>query len=187
MSAPKREHLLDTAERLFAAEGFKGVSVDRLIAEAGVAKMTLYKGFATKTDLIRATLERRGDRLAAHIEAEAARHEAQEEKLLSAFDAMESWAARDDFNGCYFLNAIGEFGTASAPEAAIARRYKAGFLAQLTHRCHHCGVDQPDRLALDLFMLIDGATAAWLTLGNRQSFARAKNVARRLLDIADRT
>lgn len=48
MPAPKREKLLETAEAIFAKEGFKGISVERVLREAGVAKMTLYKGFDGK-------------------------------------------------------------------------------------------------------------------------------------------
>ena len=59
MKAPKRAELVKTAQALFAKEGFKGVSVDRLVQTAGVAKMTLYKGFRTKDELILETLRQR--------------------------------------------------------------------------------------------------------------------------------
>ena len=54
-----RERILETAERLFYAEGIRAVGVDRIIAEAGVAKMTLYNHFASKDDLILAALQHR--------------------------------------------------------------------------------------------------------------------------------
>ena len=57
-----RERVLETAYRLFSRHGTRAVGVDRIIAESGVAKMTLYRNFASKDELILAFLERREER-----------------------------------------------------------------------------------------------------------------------------
>ncbi|WP_341368942.1 TetR/AcrR family transcriptional regulator [Yoonia sp. BS5-3] len=186
MPAPKREHLLQTAESLFSKEGFKGISVDRLINEAGVAKMTLYKGFDSKDALICETLRRRANRLEALV-ARVIQHAGADPqtRLLSCFDAMDIWATRDDFNGCYFINALGEFGEEDHEVADIVRSYKNSFLKQLQALCEDCHVPEPETTAQNILMLIDGATVTRMTLGDTASYQRAKTLAAGLLPQAD--
>lgn len=182
MPAPKRDRLLEVSEAVFSKEGFKGVSVDRLLKEAGVAKMTLYKGFESKDALICETLRRRADRLAKHVHTavEDAGPSAND-RLLSCFDAMESWSKRKDFNGCYFINALGEFNGEESDVGEIVRRYKAGFLSQLETLCQACEIPDPKSFARNVLMIIDGATVTHMTLGDHGSYARAKALTSALL------
>jgi AcrR family transcriptional regulator len=182
MPAPKRELLLQTAEAIFSKEGFKGVSVDRVLAEAGVAKMTLYKGFKSKNDLICETLRRRGDRLAAHLETYVdAAGPRTEDQILSCFDGMQDWSERSDFNGCYFVNALTEYGGSQNEIGEIARQYKKRFLDHLYSLCLPLDLAQPDSLPRSLFLLIEGATVTHISLGDKEGYARAKTIAAQLL------
>lgn len=184
MPAPKRELLLDTAEAIFAKEGFKGVSVDRLLREAGVAKMTLYKGFESKNDLIAETLRRRGDRLAAHLEAYALNaDESPERQILSVFDAMEDWSKQADFNGCYFINALTEYNASNEDISVLARDYKGRFLNFLKSKCQQLERADHDEMSRVLLLLIEGATASHMSLGDDDSYARAKSVAAEILSL----
>jgi len=63
MSSPKRDHLLACARRLFETEGFHTTGIDRVLSEAGVAKMTLYNNFGSKDGLIVAVLEEASDQM----------------------------------------------------------------------------------------------------------------------------
>lgn len=94
---------------------------------------------------------------------------------------MELWAGRPDFNGCYFINALGEYGGADCPEAEIARTYKKHFLAELERLCRTCGAIDWQGLARTIYMLIDGATMARLTLQQAGSYADAKSAAKLIL------
>src|SRR6185312_7326169 len=99
-----RERVLETAYRLFSAHGTRAVGVDRIIAEAGTAKMTLYRNFASKDDLIVAFLAAREQRwtrgwLQAEVERRATTPRA---RLLAIFDVFGEWFAREDFEGCSF-------------------------------------------------------------------------------------
>ena len=58
-TSPKRDHLVETAFRLFYRDGYRAVGIDTLLAEAGVAKMTLYNHFASKEDLYTAIIDQR--------------------------------------------------------------------------------------------------------------------------------
>src|SRR3954462_9993225 len=97
-----RERILETAYELFSRHGTRAVDVDRIIAECGIAKMTLYRNFPSKDELILAFLERRDERWTrAWLQAEAQRRGATPaQQLLAIFDTFEGWFARDDFEGC---------------------------------------------------------------------------------------
>src|ERR1700704_5558797 len=112
-----RERVLETAYRLFSQHGTRAVGVDRNIAESGVAKMTLYRNFASKDELILAFLERRRERwtqewLRATVES---RCSAPAQRLLSIFDVFGEWFARDDFEGCSFINVMLELDDPGSP------------------------------------------------------------------------
>lgn len=182
MPAPKREFLLQTAEAVFSKEGFKGVSVDRILEEAGVAKMTLYKGFKSKNELICETLRRRGDRLAAHLETYVdAAGPRPEDQILSCFDGMQDWSERSDFNGCYFVSALTEYGGSQNEIGEIARQYKKRFLDHLYLLCLSLDSVDSGNLPRSLYMLIEGATVTRMSLGDKESYACAKAIAAQLL------
>ena len=112
-----RERVLETAYKLFSRHGTRAVGVDRIIAESGVAKMTLYRNFASKDDLILAFLERREERwtrawLQETVESRAA---TPAQRLLAIFDVFGEWFARDDFEGCSFINVMLELDDPGSP------------------------------------------------------------------------
>ena len=112
-----RERVLETAYGLFSRHGTRAVGVDRIIAESGVAKMTLYRNFASKDDLILAFLERREERwtrawLQDTVESRAA---TPAQRLLAIFDVFGEWFARDDFEGCSFINVMLELDDPGSP------------------------------------------------------------------------
>lgn len=177
MAAPKREKLLEKAQQLFATEGFKGVSVDRLLEQAGVAKMTLYKAFPTKEALMMETLRRRDVALRERLQTALASHRSGLRAIVSAyFDALESWSRRPEFNGCYFVSALSEFGE-NEPAAQLAREHKVQMLAMLAAACREAGAEKPEELAADLRLIVEGASVSKQTLGAPDAFARAKRIA----------
>ena len=112
-----RERVLETAYELFSRHGTRAVGVDRIIAESGVAKMTLYRNFASKDDLILAFLERREERwtrawLQDTVESRAA---TPAQRLLAIFDVFGEWFAREDFEGCSFINVMLELDDPGSP------------------------------------------------------------------------
>src|SRR5919107_6139337 len=88
-----RERILHTAYELFSRHGTRAVGVDRIIAESGAAKMTLYRNFASKDELILAFLERREERWSrAWLQAEVAwRADTAAERMLAIFDVFGAW------------------------------------------------------------------------------------------------
>lgn len=119
---PARQRLLDTATRLFYAGGIHAVGIDRIIAEAGVAKATFYSHFPSKDDLVVAYLEEQ-DRIGRAAVAALPRQSPR--KMLAAILGRISTAGMaGDFRGCPFLNAAAEYTDPASPvrRAIDARR-----------------------------------------------------------------
>lgn len=160
-SSPKRDHLMATAWRLFYRDGYRVVGIDTLLAEAGVAKMTLYNHFASKEDLIIAVLEKRDreirDSVSAAVEA-AGRSPTR--RLLAVFDWLEAWFGTKDFNGCAFIRALSEYPDPDHPIHQTAWRHKIAMKKTLAQLCAEAGAKHPADLAETLSLLIDGAIVA---------------------------
>ena len=124
-----RQRLVETAERLFYAEGIHAVGIDRIIAEAGVAKMTLYNHFASKDDLILAVLHYREEQVNEMFAKSIERHVRKGMGRLDAFfAALKDWFKSSGFRGCSFINA--------SVELADTRHAAWQFSAQHKERFH---------------------------------------------------
>ena len=104
MAFRKRDHLVSVAQRLFCAKGFHAVSVADVLREAGVARMTLYKNFDSKEDLILAALEREDKLfrqwLASCVEGRSHRPE---QRIGNLFAGLEERFATEGYYGCAFI------------------------------------------------------------------------------------
>ena len=131
--ASPRDRVLDTADRLFFSIGVHAVGVDRIIAEAGVARATLFRHFPTKDDLIAAYLERRAA-IARAMLTELRDAHVEPARLLSAIaDVVDDYRAQSGFRGCEFINAAAEFAEPDHPARRLAveqRRWITDFLAE---------------------------------------------------------
>lgn len=160
-ASSKRETLLDAAWRLFYRDGFHAVGIDTVLAEAGVAKMTLYNHFASKEDLIVAVLERRAEQfegsLATAVEA-AGRNPMK--RLLAVFDWHTEWLRSPEFNGCAFIKAVAEFPQGEAKPHQVAAAHKKRIYRLLESLVLELGVRQAAAIARQLELLIEGAIVA---------------------------
>ena len=126
MAVRKKDHLLSVAQRMFCTRGFHAVSVDAILEEAGVARMTLYKNFGSKEDLIVATL-RREDKLfrqwlASFVEARSTRPA---DRIESLFEGLHERFSSEGYYGCAFIRASVEFPDPTHPVHQIAREHRA--------------------------------------------------------------
>ena len=179
----KRDHLVETAERLFYRDGFHATGIDRVIAEAGVARMTLYKHFPSKDDLVLAVLERREAAywatLTAAVENAGRRGD---DPLMAVLDAHCRWLCGLGGHGCLLLRAIGEY-AGHAPriaETAIEQKRRLlAFIHGLIVPESRAGAAQ---LAEPLVMLMEGATALAQVLPPETVAAQARAAARDLME-----
>jgi AcrR family transcriptional regulator len=177
-----RERVLETAYRLFSQHGTRAVGVDRIIAESGVAKMTLYRNFASKDDLILAFLELREQRwtrgwLQDTVQGRAA---TPAERLLAIFDVFGEWFARDDFEGCSFINVMLELDDPGSPVRRESVRQLSeirGFIGALAQEV---GVRDADAFARQWHILMKGCIVA-AAEGDRQAGTRARELGTLLL------
>src|SRR5262245_14474873 len=111
-----RRRILETADRLFYQDGIRAVGIDRIIAEAGVAKMSLYNHFPSKDDLILAVLKHREEGVLGFFRSAMERHAKRAKHPLRAFfAALKEWFELTGFRGCPFQNAAVELADPSHP------------------------------------------------------------------------
>jgi len=157
---PARERILSKACELFYAHGIRGVGLDRVIAESGVAKATLYSHFPTKVDLIVAYLQAADGywqgqlRAAAEAAGPEPRHQ-----LVGIFDAIGVACVQGGFRGCPFLNSAAE-STPGGPVYAATVAHKRAVRAWIRDLADRAGAADPDGLARTLSLLLDGAMSA---------------------------
>ena len=182
MPSKKRDHLVDTALRLFAQDGFHATGIDTILAEAGVAKMTLYNHFKSKDELIVAALSRYNDRTIAQMQeaAEQTGGTAQD-KLLATFEGLESWFASPDFNGCLFINATAEYGDCDNPIHEECARHKRAVFDLYLSLTKEAGLDNPRSTAQQLLLLREGAIVVAHVLDAPIAARQAKRAAEILL------
>ncbi len=184
-SSPKRDHLMATAWRLFYRDGIRAVGIDTILAEAGVAKMTLYNHFASKEELIIAILETRDVEFRESLMAQvnAAGHNP-EKRLLAVFDWLENWFATESFKGCVFIRAASEYPEPTHPIHQAAWRHKIAVQAILTDLCAAAGATDPVTLATAFSLLIDGAVIAAHATQTTNPARSARTTAAALLQLA---
>lgn len=155
----KRRHIVETAYGLFKRFGFHATGIDRIIAEANVAKMTMYRHFPSKDGLIVEVLDYRSQRFDSQLDRLAEQAVTAEAKIASIFDWYGRWFASPQFHGCLFAHAVAEFGDPAHPvfKAAFAQKEKLRqrMCAILADRLPANGAES---LASTLLMLLEGAT-----------------------------
>lgn len=172
-----RERVSRAAYDLFSRDGTATVGVDAIIARAGTAKMTLYRNFPSKTDLILDFLQRR-ERVWTEdwLQAESSRRGSTPAgQLLAIFDVFGEWFARADFEGCSFLTVMLESAhrddavhQASVQHLANIRHYLKGLAAA-------AGIENTDSFARQWHILMKGSIMA-AHEGDTLAAARAREV-----------
>lgn len=158
--------ILDAVETLFYQEGARMVGIDAVVKLAGVNKMSLYRQFGSKDELLRRYLLRRDEKFFALFEASVAQHpDDAQSALLQFFIDLQARATRPGYRGCPFVNAAAEF---PDPDHAVRRQIadnKHRLLQRLIDLARQAGAKQPETLAKALAVLIEGAYTASQTYG----------------------
>lgn len=155
-----RDRLMEAATRLFCKHGINATGIDAIVSEAGTAKTTLYKLFGSKSDLVEAVLlsESRIWRdwfIAAVDTASGPRA-----RLDAIFPVLKRWFSEEDYYGCVFINAVGEHDKDETRLRAITLQHKSFVLAHIAGLARAAGAPDPDYLAHQLGILMDGAIVA---------------------------
>ncbi|MEU1843245.1 TetR/AcrR family transcriptional regulator [Micromonospora sediminicola] len=179
-----RDRILETAFRLFYAYGPRGVGVDTVIAESGVAKATLYKHFPRKDDLVLAYLDK-VDLAWSGALRDAAREAGDDPRaqLVGMFDALGGACRREGYHGCAFINTAAE-SPAGSPVHARTVAHKNAVRAWVTDLARQAAAAEPELLARQLTLLLDGGLAGGVLDGDPAIADAAKRSAHALIDAA---
>ena len=177
-----RERILDTASELFYRDGYHAVGIDTIVAQSGVAKMTLYRHFASKDDLIAAYLERSNAEFMAWLEGAIATVDHPQAKLVAAFDGIGKLATSARCLGCTFQGAAAEFPDLDHPGHRVALAHKRAVLGRFAGLAREADLRDPDGLAAQLLLLMDGAWVAARMFGPANHSASVADAARALIE-----
>jgi len=157
--SPGRDRLLEAATRLFYREGINGVGVDRVLAEAGVTRATMYRHFAGKEALVAAYLESEDATIRGYFTTAKAEVEGgtPTELLARVIDTIALDITRYHTRGCPFINAAAEFPDAESPVRHVVGAHRAWFRETLADVVRAAGRPDPDATASALVLLRDAA------------------------------
>ncbi len=178
-----RQRILVTATALFYAEGIRAVGVDRVIAESGVAKATLYQQFASKEELVVACLERRAEHWQRSIADPAvAVTGTVMQRVGAVFDRLGRALIAPGFRGCPFINAAAEYPDPTGPVGTAIAAHRANVRSLFAELVVDLPAVRRADLADGLVLVYDGAMVG-AQLGDRRRVARAaRRSARRLIE-----
>jgi AcrR family transcriptional regulator len=188
MSVSRRDHLVETAMKLFCKHGFRATGIDKVLSESGVAKKTLYNHFKSKDELIIAVLQKRDEDVMEVFREGVARHAPKQEgdprkaRILALFDIVDEWVNSDSFSGCTFINASAEFPRREDPIHGACLNHKRLVIQYIEELISELKLSEPHRVARELSLLIDGAVIAGHTLSDTSGVVLAKGAALRLLE-----
>jgi AcrR family transcriptional regulator len=182
ITSEARRRILETADRLFYEEGLRAVGIDRIIAEASVAKMTLYTHFPSKDDLILAVLMHREECVSGFFRSAMERHGRKTKSPLRAFfAALKEWFESPGFRGCAFQNAVVELADPTHAGTEFVRGYKQRFGEFLRGLAEQSVGKGAAKVAPALILLVEGAIVTAVIQGKPDAADVARDAALKLV------
>lgn len=180
---PARERIFAAARELFYRQGIHGVGVDSIALEAGATKMSLYRAFRGKDELVAECLRQSEQEYWAWWDSVIAPHMGEPRTaLLALFEAQARKQKSADNRGCPIANAAIELTEETHPAREVVMAYNREKRRRLRELCRALGVAAPEVLADGLQLLLDGACLSRITLGSSGPAASLRKVAEALLD-----
>lgn len=169
---PARERILLTAHELFYREGIRATGVDRVIAESGVAKLTFYRHFPSKNELVMTYLAQRHERWMEWFGNALVRHRPSHGLAWRALPpALAEWLGHKQFRGCAFINATTELGGALPEAADVCRQHKQAMVAAIAALLPPSR--QRQRQSKAIAIAVDGAIVQAQSGADRKEILRA--------------
>jgi AcrR family transcriptional regulator len=170
---PPRDRILQTASDLFYRHGIRAVGVDAIAEAAGTNKMTLYRHFASKDELVAEYLRALGRQVTASWDRLEAAHPGDPRAQLDGWlRAMGEHLADRDQRGCAFCNAAVELPEKNHPARRVIEEFKTAQRERLIRLCAAAGIVEPETLADELFLLLEGARVSVQSMGPQDIAAR---------------
>jgi len=188
MASVKRDLLVDTALQLFNKHGYRATGIDKILDESGVAKMTLYKHFKSKSELIIAVLRKRDEdmslEMASGMECLLSNQNCDPRiaKLMAFFDALHEWINSDTFFGCNFISASIEFKREDDPIHVAASAHQKFLIQKIQELLVELHLPDTSTVARIIHMLMEGAIVTATTIGDKNTALQAKDCVLRILN-----
>lgn len=179
-----KDKVFQTAAHLFYQHGYRAIGVDTIAAESGIGKMTLYRHYPSKDDLIVAFLKDSNDVFWNYFEETTKDAPAAREKLLAFFQELQEYVTTPACYGCPFLNVAVEYPKGEYPGHQVSLEHKQSVRARFRQLAKEAGAKKPDVLADQLFLLMDGAYMASRMFGAKNPAAHLAEAAQVLVDSA---
>ncbi|MFZ4816812.1 MAG: TetR/AcrR family transcriptional regulator [Phototrophicaceae bacterium] len=168
-----KEHILKVASELFYTQGIRAVGIDTIVAQSGVAKTTLYDHFPSKDDLVNAYLTIHDQMFWQAWDATLEQHpDSPEQQIRDLFEMLEAGIATPEVLGCAFLSAASEFPDLGQASHQLALVHKQKVKTRFQALAQAAGVAQPEQLAEQLLLLLNGAFASKRVFGSFESAVR---------------
>jgi AcrR family transcriptional regulator len=166
--APPRERILAAACDLFYRHGIRAVGVDAIAEAAGTNKMTLYRHFESKDELVAEYLRHLAAESDAVWQEIAQKHPNDPRAQLNAWiEAMGGHIADIDERGCALANAAIELPEKNHPARPVIEAFKQNQRERLAQLCRAAGLGQPELVADELFLLLEGARVSTQSVGHK--------------------
>jgi AcrR family transcriptional regulator len=182
MEVAPKDKVFQTAARLFYQHGYRAIGVDTIAAESGVGKMTLYRHYPSKDDLIVAYLKDHDDYFWNRFEQITKDAPTAREKLFVFFDALQDYVKTPACHGCPFINVATEYPEVDHPGHRIAIEHKQAVRKRFRTLSQEAGARNPDMLADQLFLLMDGAYMSARMFGTNNPGSHVATAAKTLID-----
>jgi AcrR family transcriptional regulator len=183
--APPRARILQAACELFYRDGLNAVTVEAIASAAGTNKMTLYRHFSSKDELVAAYLrELAAEGEGVWEEVRAAHPGDPDAQLRHLLRKVSQWASEASTRGCALANAAVELAERRHPARRIVEAHKRKQCERLAALVHEAGYARPERVAEELFLLVEGARVSLQSVGREGPGARLYAFACALLDSA---
>lgn len=179
-TASARERILTTATELFYKHGIHRVGIDLVIAESGVAKMSLYRQFGSKEELVLAFLDRINTEWFTWLKGRVSPKRVAQ-RPLAVFDALGEWFVTPTFRGCPFVSTSAEFRDPNDPVHQAAWKFKKGLRDYFQALLREAGRADHASLADSFLLLADGAIIRAAMEGKPDSAKVARRAAGALL------
>ncbi len=178
-----REKILTTATNLFQTQGINSTGVDTIVAVAGTTKMTLYKYFHTKEELILEVLKSSQQTFENWLDEKLnSSSKKPADKIQQLFDYIEEWVNSPEFIGVGFIKASAEFPNEENPVHQLSSKQSREFRQFISKLASEAKIKDADGLALQLSLLFEGAVQAEQMKRGSGAIKYAKKAAKILID-----
>src|SRR2546429_6733130 len=178
-----RQRIFDTASELFYLKGIRAVGVETIAAEADTTKMSLYRNFPSKDELVAEWLREHDATFWQTWDAMSSRHPKDPRRQIkAAFALLAKHVVDPKARGCPMANAAVELTEKDHPARKVIEAHKAKLRSRLVQMCTQLGAPEPRLLADPLFLLMEGAPGTTQTLGVRGPAKSIARAAKMLID-----